>query len=155
MQITKALAAVALSLALVGGVASPASAAGAQPMKESFQFSECFTDNDPSLPPFTYCFDDTFTTKSIDKGSGTFLLQSKGTFTFTLLEDGVVIEESTFRSSFMVKVRNGEERIFKIKGSGSFGDCAFDFKLLVVKGVVKQEVENFTCDGFDGGGEAA
>jgi len=155
VQIKKALAAAALSLGLVGGVTSPASAAGAQPMKETFQFSECFTDSDPSLPPFNYCFNGTFTTKSIDKGSDTFLLQSKGASTFTVLDDGVVIEESTNRSSFMVKMRNGEEQIFKIKDSGSFGDCTYEFKVLTVKGVVKQEVDNFTCDGFDGGGEAA
>lgn len=155
VQIKKALAAAALSLGLVGGVASPALAAGAQPMKESFQFTECFTENEPSLPPFTFCVDGAFTTKFIDKGSDTFLAQSKGTSSFTVVENGVVTERFTSQSSFMVKVRNGQEQIFKIKDSGSFGDCTFEFKFLVVKGVVKQEVENFTCDGFGGGDEAA
>ena len=155
VQIKKAFAAAALALGVVGGVASPASAAGAQPMKESFQFKDCFTENEPSLPPFTFCVDGAFTTKIIDKGPDTFLAQSRGTSSFTVVENGVVTERSTSQSSFMLKVRSGQEQIVRIKDSGSFGDCTYEFKLLIVKGVVKQEVENFSCDGFDGGEEAA
>ena len=147
MQVKKALAAAAVSvLGLTAGVATPASA-GAQPMKETIPVSDCFTDEDPSFPPYTYCVNGSFTTKFIDKGHDTFLAKTRSALTQTVSENGVVIEEGASRSSFMVMVRNGEEVVLKERGAGQFGNCTFDFKLLVVKGVVKQNIDNFQCDG--------
>ena len=57
-----------------------------------------------------------------------------------------MIGEGTFRSSSTVEVRDGEEQISEIKGSGSFGDRAFELEVLIVKGEVEHEVDDFTCD---------
>ncbi len=146
MQIKRALAGTALSLGLIGGLASPATAAGAQPVKGSGQFTGCyFLDEDVEI-----CSNETFTTKIIDMGRGGYLAQVRGTFTETITEDGLV-DVFTSQFSGMEKFRAGEEQIFRVRSSGQFGSCTFDFKFLVVKGVVKQSVDNFQCEDGEGG----
>ena len=46
----------------------------------------------------------------------------------------------------MVEVGSGGEQILEIEGSGSFGDRASELEVLIVKGEVEHEVDDFTCD---------
>ena len=152
MRRTIATALLAIGLVASAG-ATPASADHEIPTKpganrQTFTFNDCFTYEDIDGTTVEICYDDTYTSKVISNlGNGLYLVQSRYNSIFTETRNGVVTE-STSSGSYTFKARDGVETLYKSKFRGSFENCEYSYKIVVVKGVVKVMQDNFddfTC----------
>jgi uncharacterized membrane protein len=140
-QIIAALAAAVTPLA----VAAPASAAPGNGA-ERYKFSECFTEE----PGFEVCVTGRGVFKATKTRSGNFIVVDSSTSTFRLVGDGFT-GSGTSRGKFKLLLKDGQEQVVhaRFRSSSTFDGvtCSGSFRFMIVRGEVKKEIEDFSCDG--------
>lgn len=135
----------------LGFTASPASAdhemtptkPGAN--RQTFSFDECFTDNFEG-DTYTYCYKSTSTFKQVGTYDGkNFLFQDKFDSTSTFSVNGSEPAVYTSSGSYMFKAKDGVPTISRAKYVFVEGDCSYSSRYLVVKGELKKDIFDFSC----------
>ncbi|MDQ3484916.1 MAG: hypothetical protein M3445_05835 [Actinomycetota bacterium] len=144
-----------MSLGLIlclGLTASPASAdheftptkPGAN--RQTFNYDDCFTGSFEG-DTYTYCYKTTSTYKQIGTYDGkSFLYQDKFNSTSTFSINGSEPEVYTFSGNYMFKAKEGVPTISKSRYVSNFGDCSYSSRYLVVKGELKKDIFDFSCE---------
>ena len=146
-QMTAVLAVAALAPLAMATPALAAPGNGAQ----RYSDTECFQEEPPGLPPAEVCITVKGRIKLTETPSGNFIVNDKGTYTSTFTSgDFTVTDEGSFKFNGVFK---GEQvQVAHARGSVSTTfpngvTCSGTFRFMVVKGEVKKEFDNYTCDG--------
>lgn len=123
-------------------LAAPALAAPAQP----YRYSDCFTDG-----AYDICISGRGVMKEQATSSGNALFKASGTSTYTVRENGVVIEQGSGRDNFILHEKSGELHVFHSNGKGQFTfegmTCTYRYNVTYANGSLRHETDDFSCAG--------
>jgi hypothetical protein len=131
-------------LLITGAVtlAAPALAASAAP----YRYTDCFTDG-----AYEICFSGRGVVKEQSTPSGNVLFKASGTSTYTIRENGVLIEQGSGRDNFVLHEKSGEPHVYHSNGKGQFTfdgvTCTYRYNVTYANGELRHVTDDFRCDG--------
>lgn len=117
---------------------------------ERYSFSECYSEELPGEPAFESCFTIEGRVNVTETRSGNVLVNDKGTFTSTFTSgDLTASDRGDFK--FNAVFREDQDQVIhsrsRVTSTIDGVTCSGGFRYIVVRGEVKKEIEDFSCDG--------